>query len=113
MCRRIDLDALPLSSVGPAFETHAAFPRKTNVHFVEVQSRTSLRVRVWERGAGITQACGTGACAVLVAAVLEGRADRSATVHLPGGALRIEWREADNRVFMTGPAEAVFSGVLA
>lgn len=106
------MGALPLERLGPLFERHAAFPRRTNTHFVAVESRTSLRVRVWERGAGATLACGTGACAVLVAAALEGRCERDATVHLPGGPLRIEWREADNRVYMTGPAERVFDGLV-
>jgi diaminopimelate epimerase len=102
----------PLEQYGPLIETHPAFPNKTNVEFVEVVSPTALRMRVWERGAGITLACGTGACATLVAAVLTGQSERSATVSLPGGPLEIRWSEADNHVYMTGPAEEVFSGSL-
>jgi len=100
----------PVARVGPAIERHRAFPRRTNVEFVQVLGRSALRMRVWERGAGETLACGTGACATLVAAVLNGKADRKATVHLPGGDLKIEWRESDNHVYMTGPAEEVFCG---
>ena len=103
----------PVARVGPAIERHRAFPRRTNVEFVQVLGRSALRMRVWERGAGETLACGTGACATLVAAVLNGKADRKATVHLPGGDLKIEWRASDNRVYMTGPAEEVFSGEIA
>jgi diaminopimelate epimerase len=103
----------PVARVGPAIERHRAFPRRTNVEFVQVLGRSALRMRVWERGAGETLACGTGACATLVAAVLNGKADRKATVHLPGGDLKIEWRESDNHVYMAGPAEEVFSGEIA
>jgi diaminopimelate epimerase len=88
----LDLDTFPLAAVGPSFENNAAFPRRTNTEFVAVLSRTRLRMRVWERGAGATLACGTGACATVVAAVLEGRADRHAVVELPGGPLDINWR---------------------
>ncbi|KAJ7556539.1 hypothetical protein O6H91_05G088000 [Diphasiastrum complanatum] len=106
----LDLDALPLEQVGPLFEHHQMFPARTNTEFVQVLSPSHLRMRVWERGAGATLACGTGACALLVAAVLEQRAGRKCRVDLPGGPLEIEWREDDNHVYMTGPAEAVFSG---
>lgn len=95
--RALDLDALPLATMGPLFEHHPAFPRRTNTEFVTVLSRTRLRMRVWERGAGLTLACGTGACATVVAAVLEGRADREATVELPGGPLLIHWRRVCHR----------------
>lgn len=105
-----DVDALDLEAVGPQFETHEAFPAKTNTEFVQVLSPTHLKMKVWERGAGPTLACGTGACALTVAAVLAGKAERTCTVSLPGGDLQIEWREADNRIYMTGPAEPVFSG---
>jgi len=103
-------DRFPVERVGPAIERHRAFPNRTNVEFAQVLKRSAIRMRVWERGAGETLACGTGACATLVAAVLNGKADRKATIHLLGGDLKVEWRESDNRVYMTGPAEEVFSG---
>jgi len=96
--------------LGPAVERHEYFPERTNVEFTRVESRDKLHVRVWERGSGETMACGSGACGTLVAAVAEGLADRTAQVVLPGGALTIEWNEEDNHVYMTGPAEAVFTG---
>lgn len=99
-----------LASIGPKFERNAVFPARTNTEFVEVLSPSHVRMVVWERGAGATLACGTGACALLVAGVLEGRVGRSARVDLPGGPLQIEWRESDNHVYMTGPAELVFAG---
>lgn len=105
-----DVAAIPLATIGPKFEHHSAFPQRTNTEFIEVVSRDYLKMRVWERGAGITLACGTGACAALVAGVLTGKCDRAATVELPGGALHIEWSEVDQRVYMTGPAERVFTG---
>lgn len=106
----LQVDDLKLAEIGPKFEHHQMFPSRTNTEFVEVISRTHLKMRVWERGAGATLACGTGACALVVAAVLEGRIERSCTVDLPGGPLEIEWREDDNLVYMTGPAEVVFYG---
>jgi diaminopimelate epimerase len=105
-----DVAAIPLASIGPKFEHHPAFPQRTNTEFIQVVSRDYLKMRVWERGAGITLACGTGACASLVAAVLTGRSDRLATVELPGGCLEIEWSEVDERIYMTGPADRVFTG---
>ncbi|KAK3016108.1 hypothetical protein RJ639_006352 [Escallonia herrerae] len=99
------VDELNLANIGPKFEHHMVFPARTNTEFVQVYTRSHLKMRVWERGAGATLACGTGACAVAVAAVLEGRADRTCTVDLPGGPLEIEWSEEDNHVYMTGPAE--------
>ncbi|MBD2342780.1 diaminopimelate epimerase [Anabaena subtropica] len=107
-----DVAAIPLASIGPKFEHHPAFPQRTNTEFIQVVSRDYLKMRVWERGAGITLACGTGACAALVAAVLTGRSDRLATVELPGGCLEIEWSETDQRIYMTGPADRVFTGKL-
>ena len=107
------VEELDLSVLGPQFEKHAAFPAKTNTEFVQVINPRKLLMRVWERGAGATLACGTGACATVVAGVLEGRAERKCTVVLPGGPLEIEWREADGRIIMTGPAEVVFKGVVA
>ncbi|PDO11735.1 MAG: diaminopimelate epimerase [Candidatus Reconcilbacillus cellulovorans] len=104
------LDSVELDIWGPAIERHPLFPNRTNVEFAVVNGRREIEVRVWERGAGPTLACGTGACAVLVAAVLNGYADREATVVLPGGDLLVEWSEADGRVYMSGPATAVFEG---
>lgn len=104
------VDQIKLADIGPKFEHHDVFPARTNTEFVQVFSRSHLKMRVWERGAGATLACGTGACAVVVAAVLEGRSDRNCTVDLPGGPLEIEWREEDNHIYMTGPAEVVFYG---
>ena len=100
---------LNLAAIGPRFEKHPFFPNGVNTEFVRVDSETSLTMRVWERGSGETAACGTGACAVLVAAVLNGHSQRRATVHLNGGDLHIEWR-GDDHVLMTGAAEEVFSG---
>jgi len=105
-----DVAAVPLEAIGSQFEHHSAFPKRINTEFVQVVRSDYLKMRVWERGAGITLACGTGACASLVAAVLTGRSDRRATVELPGGALQIHWAEADNHLYMTGPAEKVFTG---
>ena len=106
-CR--DVARVPLEAVGPRIETHAIFPRRVNVHFVEVLSRDHVRMRTWERGSGITMACGTGAAAVCVAGVLTGRTGRHMRADLPGGTLDLEWAES-GRVFMTGPAVEVFSG---
>ena len=100
----------PLETIGAMFECHSAFPKKINAEFVEVVRSNYVKMRVWERGAGITLACGTGACASVVAGVLNGRCDRQTTVELPGGPLDIEWSEASNRIYMTGPAERSFSG---
>ncbi|KAL5711017.1 diaminopimelate epimerase [Ranunculus cassubicifolius] len=109
-CQALQVDDLNLSDIGPKFEHHDVFPARTNTEFVQVFSRSHLKMCVWERGAGATLACGTGACAVVVAAVLEGRSERSCTVDLPGGPLEIEWKEEDNHIYMTGPAEVVFYG---
>lgn len=104
-----DVDAVPLEKSGPLFEKHELFPKRTNVHFVQVLSRTHIKQRTWERGAGITLACGTGACSCAVSSVLNGKTDRNVKVSLPGGDLQIEYKE-DGTVFMTGPAETVFRG---
>lgn len=101
-----------LATWGPKLEVHPMFPRKINVEFVTVKNRAYTDMRVWERGAGPTLACGTGACATLVSSVLNGLTDREATVSLKGGELFIEWNEADNHVYMTGPAEEVFTGTV-
>lgn len=105
-----NVDAIDLVRLGPMLESHESFPNRTNVHFARVHSAQDVRMRTWERGSGITQACGTGACAVVVAGVLEERLARNVLVHLPGGDLRIEWPEGGS-VYMTGPAEEVFSGI--
>jgi len=105
-----DYAALDFERLGPAIEKHPLFPRKTNVEFIMVNNRNELTMKVWERGAGPTLACGTGACASVVAAVLNGQTERQVTVHLPGGDLFIEWGQ-DNRVYMTGPASYVFKGL--
>jgi diaminopimelate epimerase len=96
--------------IGPKLEVDRRFPKRVNCEFVKVLGRGELQQRTWERGSGETLACGTGACAVGVAGVLTGRSDRNVVIHLPGGDLAIEWREADNHVYMTGPAVEVFSG---
>ncbi|MFH1037747.1 MAG: diaminopimelate epimerase [PVC group bacterium] len=99
----------PVEELGPVIESDRLFPEKTNVEFIQVMSRQEMRLFVWERGAGRTLACGTGAAAAVAAGVLTGRTGRDVLVHLPGGDLRIEWRE-DNHLFMTGPAGYVFEG---
>jgi diaminopimelate epimerase len=104
------IKGLDLPVIGPKFEKNPIFPRKTNTEFIEVVDRNTLNMRVWERGAGETLACGTGACASAVAAVLNGFTDRKVTIHLLGGDLEVEWRESDNRVYMTGEAVTVFEG---
>lgn len=107
-----DVEAIDLAKIGPEFEHHAVFPQRINTEFIQVVSKDYLKMRVWERGAGITLACGTGACASVVAAVLNQKSDRCCTVELPGGCLKIEWSNTDNHLYMTGPAQKVFSGVL-
>lgn len=106
-----DVDAVPLETLGPRIEHHPMFPERTNVEVAQVLSRSSIRLRVWERGAGITRACGSGACATAVAAVRRGLTDRTVDVHLDGGTLHLAWSE-DGRVHMTGPVATSFSGVL-
>lgn len=103
------MDEVELSKIGPQIEKHPWFPRKINVEFVQVLGPQEMRMRVWERGAGITLACGTGTSATLAAAVLSGKTDRQALVHLDGGDLFVEWRE-DNHIYMSGPAVEVYSG---
>jgi diaminopimelate epimerase len=107
-CRNVA--AVPLGFVGPFLETHPIFPNRANVHFVEVLSDREARIRTWERGAGMTQACGTGASAACVAGALTGRTGRRLRAHLPGGDLDLDWRESDGQVWMTGPAATVFAG---
>lgn len=103
---------LDLPVIGPKFEKHPIFPRKTNTEFIEVIDRKTLNMRVWERGAGETLACGTGACAAVVAAISNGYCDREVVVHLLGGDLEIEWNPDNNHVYMTGNAVTVFEGEL-
>ena len=95
---------------GRIMEHHAAFPQRSNIEFAHVEDNGIIRMRVWERGSGITQACGTGACATAVAAVLTGKAGRQSQIMMDGGMLTIEWRESDNHIYMTGPATFVFDG---
>ncbi|HMM54979.1 MAG TPA: diaminopimelate epimerase [Candidatus Desulfobacillus sp.] len=106
-----DPSATDIATIGAAIENHALFPDRTNVEFVRVARRDLLEMRVWERGSGETLACGTGAAAALVAAVLEDRADRAARIRLAGGELQVSWEAGDNRVYQTGPAAFVFDGV--
>ena len=105
-----DVENLKIEEIGPRFEQHERFPDRVNTEFVERIDRKNLRMRVWERGSGETMACGTGACATAVAAILNGYAERDVTVHLLGGDLGIRWDETDNCVYMTGPAATVFTG---
>jgi len=107
-CR--DVAAVPLERIGPRIEHHASFPRRVNVHVVEVVTPSHVRMRTWERGSGITMACGTGASAVCVAGVLTGRTAARLAADLPGGRLELEW-DGSGPVFMTGPAEEVCEGI--
>lgn len=106
-----ELQAVPLEKWGPAIEGSSLFPNKTNVEFAQILARDHARMVVWERGVGPTQACGSGACAVLTAGVISGRLDRKAKIDLPGGTLTITWN-SDNRIIMAGPAANVFQGEL-
>jgi diaminopimelate epimerase len=107
-----DIDNLKIEDVGPKIELFELFPNKTNAEFAKVIDRKTVKMRVWERGAGETLACGTGACAVMVSSVLNNLIDREATIKLLGGDLKIEWNKDDNHVYMTGPAVIVFEGEL-
>jgi diaminopimelate epimerase len=106
-----DVRSIELAKLGPAIENDSLFPNRVNVHFVQIDKPAEFTMRTWERGSGITMACGTGACAVCVAAALNGRQGRICTGHLPGGDLDLHWCEEDNCVYMTGPADEVFDGV--
>jgi diaminopimelate epimerase len=103
-----DVAAVPVERLGPMIENHSLFPERTNVGFAEIRARDMIRFRVWERGVGVTRACGTGACAAVVAATRRGLVDRHAIVKLDGGDLIVEWRESDDHVLMTGPIELEF-----
>lgn len=107
-----DVNALDLSRIGPPLERHPIFPDRANIEFVEIVDEQTMKMRVWERGSGETLACGTGACASLVAAVLTGKSRRRAQLVLLGGTLEIEWKSDNNHVYLTGPAEFVFDGEL-
>jgi diaminopimelate epimerase len=107
-----NVSSVPLDSWGPMIENHKLFPEKTNVEFLQIRNSRNIEMRVWERGAGETLACGTGASAAGVASVLLGLTKRKVNVHLPGGKLLIEWNAKDNHVYMTGPAEKVYEGVI-
>jgi diaminopimelate epimerase len=108
-----DISQAPVATIGPVIEKDPQFPGRTNVEFVEVNNNHEITVRVWERGAGETLACGTGACAAVAAGVLTGKTQRRVLVHLPGGNLDIEWEEEDKHVAMRGPAATVFEGKYA
>ncbi len=105
-----DADAYDLEKIGPMLENHPIFPERANISLAQVIDDRTIRTRVWERGAGATRACGTAACAIGVSAARTGRTGRDVMVHLPGGPLRIQWREADDHILMTGPTEFEFSG---
>jgi len=105
-----DASAVPLEHVGPEIETNPLFPNRINVHFVQVHSAGEVTMRTWERGSGVTLACGTGASAVCVAGSLTGRTSREILAHLPGGDLHLAWKQDNNHVYMTGPAVEVFTG---
>lgn len=107
------VDTFPVATWGPQFENLDIFPKRINTEFIQVIDPSHLKMRVWERGAGETLACGTGACGALVAAVLTGRASREATLQLKGGSLKIHWSQVDNHVYMTGPGEEVYSGTIS
>lgn len=105
-----DIDSLEIEKIGPMIEHHPLFPERTNTEFIEITDSTHLRMRVWERGSGETLACGSGACASLVAAAVTGRTDPRASVQLKGGTLEVEWDRDHNRVYLTGDAHFVFKG---
>lgn len=110
VCFVDDIDTLDVARYGSAMEYATAFPERCNIEFAELKSDGTIRTRVWERGSGITMACGTGACATAVAAAVTGRALRCSIIAMDGGTLHIEWNEADGHVYMTGPAAFVFDG---
>ena len=105
-----DIHTAPVTTAGPLLESDSAFPEKANIEFVHVTDRTHAVMRVWERGTGVTMACGTGACAAAVACVINGLTERTVDIALDGGTLRIEWSQADGHVYMTGPATFVYDG---
>ena len=110
ICFVTDVNDIDINTIGPAIENDENFPNRTNVEFVSIVSKNKINMRVWERGVGETLACGTGACASVVASILNGYTDRYVLVNLPGGQLKISWDKADNHVYLTGPARTVFEG---
>lgn len=107
-----DVAAIPLAEVGPKLEHHPLFPQRSNIEFAQILDQANIRMRVWERGAGITEACGSGSCATLVAAVRRGLSNRRAVIHLDGGQLTVTWREEDGHVILSGPTALSFRGAL-
>ena len=107
-----NVESVPLADIGSILENHPLFPQKTNVEFAELKSDGSIRMRVWERGSGITQACGTGACATVVAAIAGNRTQNEVNVHMDGGTVQVCWDNHNGQVYMQGPAENVFEGIL-
>ena len=105
-----NLEDINIKEYGPLIENRSEFPKRTNVEFIEIKDRSRIKMKVWERGAGETLACGTGACASTVASVLNGYTERKVVVELLGGELEVEWNEEDSHVYMTGPATTVFRG---
>ena len=110
VCFVDDIDTLDVARYGSAMEIASAFPERCNIEFAEIKADGAIRTRVWERGSGITMACGTGACATAVAAAIAGKSSRRSAIIMDGGILHIEWNEADGHVYMTGPAAFVFDG---
>tara|TARA_R110000824_G_scaffold118960_10_gene271780 strand:+ start:34107 stop:34976 length:870 start_codon:yes stop_codon:yes gene_type:complete len=107
-----DMDVIDLARIGPMLEHHPLFPERANISVAQVIDRTHVKLKVWERGVGLTRACGTAACATVVASVRKRMTDRKITVSLPGGDLQLEWRESDNHIYMTGPATLDYEGTL-
>ena len=107
-----DVESVPLASVGPVLENHQLFPQKTNVEFAEIKPDGSIRMRVWERGSGITQACGTGACATAYAAISTNKVQNEILIHMDGGDLQVYWDNVDKHIYMRGTAEKVFDGAI-
>lgn len=107
-----DVMSIPLTEIGPKLESHPIFPQRCNIEFAQIREDGSIRMRVWERGSGITMACGTGACATAVAAAINQLAGNQSLVEMDGGTLKIEWNKEDNHIYMTGPAATAFEGVI-
>ncbi|MBZ0217454.1 MAG: diaminopimelate epimerase, partial [Fimbriimonadaceae bacterium] len=107
-----DIDAYDLAGAGPLLENHPIFPERANISLAQIVSRDAMRVKTWERGVGLTRACGTAACAAIVCAVRKDLTDRRVAVTLPGGTLQMEWRASDDHIMMTGPTETEFEGVI-